>query len=665
MAIAFQNPAMLWASLFALVPLALHLFNLHRTRVVYFSGNMFLQKALSDTKKASRLKNILLLICRMLCIILLAAAFSKPFIPCGSAGFYLPGTVVYIDNSYSMSSGAGKGSCLDKAKSAAGEYIASAPRGAQIWVADNSGLVSRAPMDKSQAMEAVSGITYSGRASALSSAVYRAAGQTGGRANKVIAITDGQLWSTDIPMLSDSLLAVDLVMLSPVGAANVSIDSCWFENARRSPGSTEKLAVQINNHGNAIEEGRNIRLYVNDSLRAMTSVNLQPGLNTVEISYPNPLYGSVTVKAEIADQPVDFDNAYYLAYSVGQPVEVMHVGGELHSRAVWAMLAGRPGIIYTKATYAQALPEEIAAQSFVAVENIHNMAEGSILAIREFVSSGGSLLLIHRGEHNADAAAKLALLGIGIDSVGTVRAEVSSVAVHDDIIASSLKPVQPSSPYLGIIDNPVYFSFQGGKHRPLLSFSSGKPAFAAMVLGSGRIYTISAQLDGSSRDFVSNPVLVSLLYGAAAHSKPTVISTGNLGQDIKLPYLQGSQAELSDVGGQLNIAPEIRSDRFSKLSLLMPSSIIAEAGFYMLRSGGAQHPVAYNYSRQESVLEFMGYREAAKAAEKSHWLRIFDGSKSLGFQAAAMDAERGRLWKYLLVLVLLALAAEKLIAKFL
>jgi len=91
------------------VPIVIHLINRERKTVVEFPSLMFLQKVTYKSVRQQKIRHLLLFILRCLALILLVAAFARPFLERKrSAGPALTGAreiVVLIDRSYSMGFG--------------------------------------------------------------------------------------------------------------------------------------------------------------------------------------------------------------------------------------------------------------------------------------------------------------------------------------------------------------------------------------------------------------------------------------------------------------------------------------------------------------------------------------------------------------------------------
>jgi len=72
-------PEFLWALTLNIFPVIIHLFNLQKHETLYFSDLTLLKNIEKETKKTSTLKNLLLLILRILTISSLVIAFTIPY----------------------------------------------------------------------------------------------------------------------------------------------------------------------------------------------------------------------------------------------------------------------------------------------------------------------------------------------------------------------------------------------------------------------------------------------------------------------------------------------------------------------------------------------------------------------------------------------------------
>ncbi|MBT8220109.1 MAG: BatA domain-containing protein, partial [Bacteroidia bacterium] len=77
----FLYPSFLWALLLLAVPIIIHLFHFRRFKKVLFTNVRFLKELKEETTARSKLKNLLVLLARLLALAALVLAFAQPFIP--------------------------------------------------------------------------------------------------------------------------------------------------------------------------------------------------------------------------------------------------------------------------------------------------------------------------------------------------------------------------------------------------------------------------------------------------------------------------------------------------------------------------------------------------------------------------------------------------------
>jgi len=114
----FLYPSFLFALGFIAIPILIHLFNFRRYKRIVFSDIRFLKQYTEQTKKQKKLKEWLILLCRVLLILFLVLAFAQPYLPSSENKTPLSQTAVgiYLDNSFSMNAMNKNGVLLDQAK---------------------------------------------------------------------------------------------------------------------------------------------------------------------------------------------------------------------------------------------------------------------------------------------------------------------------------------------------------------------------------------------------------------------------------------------------------------------------------------------------------------------------------------------------------------------
>jgi hypothetical protein len=128
--VVFANPLLLLGGLLSLAPLIIHLLYKNRVTVVKFSSLRFIELVQKENSRKFRLRELLLLIVRMLIILLLALAVAKPVLvksgspaSFGASAAKNKKTVLVIDNSLSMGYYENAVTLLDEAVKKAGKLL--------------------------------------------------------------------------------------------------------------------------------------------------------------------------------------------------------------------------------------------------------------------------------------------------------------------------------------------------------------------------------------------------------------------------------------------------------------------------------------------------------------------------------------------------------------
>ncbi len=129
---AFLNPLFLFGLLAATIPLIIHLWSRRQAVTVDFSSLMFLVAAHRQNVRRVQLKQLLILLLRMLIVALIALALARPFLTLGlplAAVRAKTDVVIVLDNSYSMQYKDVDGIWFEKAKTLAIDVIRSLRHG--------------------------------------------------------------------------------------------------------------------------------------------------------------------------------------------------------------------------------------------------------------------------------------------------------------------------------------------------------------------------------------------------------------------------------------------------------------------------------------------------------------------------------------------------------
>src|SRR5262245_53382573 len=128
---SFFNPAFLWFMMGGAIPVVIHLLHKQKYRRVRWAAMEFLLAALKKTQRRMKIENFLLLLVRILVMLLVALAISRPFFresPLEALADSDTHHIFVIDNSYSMGYKTAQKSALDSAKETAEKQLSAVRR---------------------------------------------------------------------------------------------------------------------------------------------------------------------------------------------------------------------------------------------------------------------------------------------------------------------------------------------------------------------------------------------------------------------------------------------------------------------------------------------------------------------------------------------------------
>ena len=141
MPISFGNPALLFGTLAAALPVIIHFLSRRRVRRIPFSDLRFLDEVQARQARSLGIRRWLLLLLRVLALLIVALGTAAPRWG-GLAAGGGRAVLFVIDTSASMATQTETGTRLDEAVAACGDMIVSLPPGAEVQVLLGGGSVT-------------------------------------------------------------------------------------------------------------------------------------------------------------------------------------------------------------------------------------------------------------------------------------------------------------------------------------------------------------------------------------------------------------------------------------------------------------------------------------------------------------------------------------------
>ncbi|PKP27256.1 MAG: hypothetical protein CVU06_02800 [Bacteroidetes bacterium HGW-Bacteroidetes-22] len=530
----FQNPAFLYALPAMLIPVIVHLFSFRRYRKILFSNVRMLQAIQVETRRQSKVRHWLVLTARMLAIGALALAFARPYFPdkqkAQPTGQY---TVVsiFIDNSFSMANESERGMLFEQARIKAIEMVAAWPPTTRFRILTNDfSYRSQQTMSQEQARMYITTLELSAASHTLSQVLIRQheANNANDR-NFAFIFSDFQKGFCDLSNITpDSISRTVLIPLPPALTGNIVIDSCRFASPALQTGKQLQLIVTLSNHGTETIENLPLRLIINKQQKSTINLSIQPG-ETKETTLPFMLTepGFYQAIVETDDQPITFDNRYFMAFNLTGEINLLHITQKTPERWIKALFDGDSTINLQQKQYTELDYSNIPNQNLILVDGLEQIPQGLSIALKEFALQGGTLWISPSANGQPDALNSL-LTSLGTDYLmpaDTVMARVDRINQQADLYRDVFESV-PQNADLPIIRKffPLATSVKK-QAETLLWLQNGQALLTYYTLGSGGVYLFNAPLSQAGGNFVTHDLMVPTLYNAAYLSiKPGTIS---------------------------------------------------------------------------------------------------------------------------------------------
>ena len=679
---SFLFPFFLLALLALAIPVIIHLFNFKRYKTLYFSNVSLLKRIKQESRKKSQLKQLLIMLARMMAIASLVIAFSKPYIPTGNRTSNASQQVVeiYIDNSFSMKAEGEKGQLLEQAKIKAIEIANSYPTGTQFLILTNDfNAGNQFPLNKEQFVRQVSEIKDCPRSPRFSDVYAQAIGGIPALVKKaektVYILSDFQKNSTNFNAVkTDSTVWTYLFPFQAGKTNNLLIDSCWFETPGRKIGQAEKLYVRIKNLSEQAYQNIPIRLTINDSLKAIANINIAASEESVqELNYTNNSQGIQLCKIELDDYPIIFDNSYYLSYQVRGKMRALGVLNpqDNGSNYLKALFADDELVGYDEVPENNVQISQLKNYQCIFLINNQNISSGLKSELTSFVERGGSLVIFpgKMKSYTEYNALLNSLNGKKIAGFDTVSVAISEINYNHDLYREVFKK-QENEADLPVIKG--FTSYANQMQMPetsLLKFRNGKSALSTHSFGDGTVYTFAFPLDQSNFNFVRHVIFVPTVYNMVLYS----------GESQKYAYsTEGDEAVVlnqnpgSDELKVLNIQTKdefktsVRNHGTEKKQLLL-DELPKEAGHSLVMNDNETiQSISYNYPRKESIPEFYSEEDLQKLIQSKEFkqFQVIESS-NVNFSETLQDLSNGKqLWKYFIIAAIFFLFCEIAIIRF-
>ena len=681
----FIYPEFLPALAFISIPILIHFIHFKRYKTVYFSQVNFLKAVKQESKKKNNLKQLLILISRILTITALVFVFCQPYLPANKQERKTSRKLVavYVDNSFSMRNESGNGPLLELAKNKAMSIANSYGPGTNFLLMDNKNTPDQQQLlNKGQFISRLAEISTSPGSMNIAGVhqlLHNNLLKQQLKSEKIIyLISDFQDYICDFTTIeTDTSTQTFLIPLTSQVTNNLLIDSCWFETPGHKKEREETLFVRIQNLSSQSYQNIPVHLKINDTIKAINNLNIEAEeTKEIELIYKNNRAGIHRGVVELDDYPIVYDNQFYFSYEVRDKNQVLAIykPEDPAIKNLEALFRKDSNLEFAKTEVKKIQLSQFPNYQCIFLVNLEEPSTGLIYALSRFVKAGGSLSIFPGTGADKTAYNKLyqSLQAQSIIQADSSRLKMENINFNHLLLQNAFLH-EKDNLQLPFVNYSYQFSKSTTSNQTnIVEFNNKQTALAEYQVNKGILYNFSFPLAESTTDFNQHAIFVPLLYNMALNS----FEAQQIQYEIqnKLVLLLPKNQALTTIQS-ITIKPE-KSDNIIRLPLLNEyadqiridlQNTIHKAGFYtLLINNEFSKTLAFNYNRNESLSKQLLFDQLEEKLESAKFktFSIIDTSQA-DFEEKIQEANDGiELWQLFLAFSLIFIAAEIAISRF-
>lgn len=676
----FVNPLFLIGLVAIALPILVHLFNFRRYKKVYFSNVDLLQQLQSETKKQSQLRQLLVLLARILAIVFLVLAFAQPILPKGD------GTVkkgmeyisVYVDNSYSMESASSSGTLLEIAKAKAKEIAQSYKPSDrfQLITNDVEGRHFRF-VSPDEFVKLVDEVEVSPSSVSLSDMIEKQYDFLNSNAysNKsVYVISDYQTSVSHFDKFPiDSNISTYLIPITSSRVNNIYIDSVALNTPVCHKGGNVTVDVFVKNTSDENVEKIPIKLLIDGKQRAIASADIAAnGEEVVPLNFTIEDTGSLNAKVVTNDYPIVYDDEFYFSLNISDKIKVLSINGNTENKYLDILFSNDSTFVYENVSSKTIDFDRMSDYDFIILNELKTIPSALAQTLLSYVENRGSILLIPADDADMESYNYASTIWNTpcLLSFEERAGEATYINVEHRLYEGVFEKKTDDISTLTVLK---YYRMKKDANtvsESLITLGNGDDFLTVTSLGKGNVYTMSTSLNSSNTDFVKQPMFVPTVYNMALYSHPTskLYHTINTTDEITLLNTLSNKeiiAKLVSTDEEFEIIPEITTH--ANKSFMNTHGQIKKSGNYVLKvDDKSVESISFNHNRNESEMEFCS-NDDIKSYIKGYKLnsyKLVNNFKIPIDKYLVQESNIVHLWKIFIVAALLMLLFEIVLLRF-
>ncbi|MES2811558.1 MAG: BatA and WFA domain-containing protein [Bacteroidota bacterium] len=638
----FKHPEILYFLFLLVIPILVHLFQLRKFKIEYFTNVKFLKELSIQTRKSSKLKKYLLLATRLLLLACLVFAFAQPFFKAKDSDSKNNELYVVLDNSFSMQAKGQKGELF---KRAIQDLLETTPENLQLSIVTNSDdfwntNIKNIEKDLQQ-------LSYSAIPFSLENTLTKVKSHNSNQGRDIVIITDAiGLKTQAIEKLPENTKTY-FIIPEAERLENIAIDSVFIA---QTLDNFYEIGVDVSSN---FEEEKSIPLsmYNQDNLIAKSILNLNKRKQTLNFTIPKEAFkGYVSLN----DNSLSFDNTYYFSISKPKIINILSIG-ETEKSSFLSRIYTKSEFNYQNIAANQLDYSQISNQDAIILNELDNIPTAMHTNLRKFVEKGGNVVVIPSAKNEI----------VNLNSFLTNFGNIQFVNLQNQ--EKKITKINFSNPLFANVFEKKITNFQYPSVKQSFELKStasqaityeDQTGFLTTIFkNTGAMFVFSAPLNKENSNFQNSPLIVPTFYKMGINRDKNGVKYETIGEnkaviiDAKL-----SKDEIVSVKNT--------SEEFIPMQQIMDDEIKISCGdnpknagnFDIIQNNKSVGSLSFNFDRKESQL-------VLSSDESLDDLNQIDSLDKF-FETIQIERTDNQIWKWFLIFTLLFLVIEVLIQKF-
>ena len=711
----FINPSILFGLLAVSIPILIHLLNLRKIKKVEFSTLMFLKEIQKSKMRRIKLKQLLLLLLRVMAIVFLVLSFARPVYEgyAGSndnrSGFT---TLIFIDDSFSMAARDESGLYLSQAADAVKKILESHSESDEVYLipASVAGFKDHKFLFDSfkELNDSLGRLKISYKPASMNDIFGysdKILAESKNPNKEIFIISDFQKnnFNTFNELSKDEIKnrynAVNtyLIKIGSREVNNLSLDSLVILSKIIEKDKDVKVKIFLNNHTNYNVYNKTVNIFIDNELKSGKVVDVNSfDKKEIDFSFRADHTGSVKgyielVQSEFQDDEIIQDNKYYFSlfipesFNIGliadSPKDLSFISLALNtaSEILSDSLKRKSGLFNVKTE--TGINENISGYDAVFIANKKSFTDKEAELLKDYVTGGGGIFIfpgnsIDIDNYNRTLLSKLnsvRIENLNSDTENNRNLNFERVDFENPVLAEIFSGSRSNSTSGDFnIESPKINSYYrllpNENTGRIITLTNSYPFLIESKLSKGKVIISSVSAAEDMSDLPFKSIFVPLIIRSIYYLSNDF--------DFQKEYITGRSGIIT-VRGLNNISEFILPDKSSVnpgVNNLLPkdnylflpySEISSKTGIYTLKdSTGNGFDFALNKDPSESSMMLCSDEEILDYFKKAGISNVKLIDKSESITSALNETRTGlSLWKYFLAIALLFIAGELFLSK--